>query len=106
VKRRVVWAAEARTDYLAAIRYIAERNPDAALGVAQRIEDAGASLGEFPIGRRGRVKGTYEKVISGQPYMIAYEIVAHPEGGETIAILHVIHTARHWPEGGWPKGRT
>lgn len=36
------------------------------------------------------------------PYIVAYEIIAHPEGGETVAILHVIHGARDWPAEQWP----
>lgn len=103
MKRRVVWSDTARADYLAIIRYIAERNPDAALRVAERIEDAGAALGDFGTGRPGRVQGTYEKLVTGLPYIIAYEINPRPEGGETVAILHVIHGARDWPEDAWPE---
>jgi toxin ParE1/3/4 len=103
MKRRVVWSETARAEYLAIIRYIAERNPDAAAQVAERIEEAGASLGEFTTGRRGRVKDTYEKIVTGLPYILAYEIVPLPEGGEMVAILHAIHGARDWPEGEWPR---
>jgi plasmid stabilization system protein ParE len=88
---------------LAALRYIAEHNPDAAARVARRIEEAGASLADFATGRPGRVKGTYEKVVAGLPYILAYEIIADREGGEVVAILHVIHGARDWPEGQWPE---
>ena len=73
MKRRVVWSEAARAEYLAALRYIAERNPDAAARVAGRIEETGASL-------------------------------ADPTGDEAVAILHVIHGARDWPEGQWPRG--
>jgi plasmid stabilization system protein ParE len=103
MNRRVVWANTARADYLAIIRYIARDNPDAAERVAERIAGAGASLGEFATGRPGRVKDTYEKAIAGLPYILAYEIIARPEGGETVAILHVIHGARNWQEGRWPE---
>ena len=47
-------------------------------------------------GRSGRVTGTYEKLVPGLPYILAYEIVSRPEG-ELIAILHVLHGARDWP---------
>lgn len=102
MRRRVVWSETARAEYLKIIAYIAERNPDAAERVAGQIESAGASLGEFATGRAGRVKDTYEKVVTDLPYIVAYEIVPLPEGGEMVAILHVIHSARDWPEGGWP----
>jgi toxin ParE1/3/4 len=102
MKRLVVWAESARSEYLAIIRYIARDNPDAAERVARRIADAGAALGEFSTGRPGRVKGTYEKVVHGLPYILAYEIIPRSEGGERVAILHVIHGARNWPEDLWP----
>jgi toxin ParE1/3/4 len=105
MKRRVVWSDEARADYLEALRYISRRNPDAALRVAERIENAGSALADFPTGRAGRVNGTYEKVVTSLPYIITYEIVSMPEGGEMVAILHVIHGARDWPEDQWPKSK-
>ena len=104
MRRRIVWSETARSEYLAALRYIAERNPDAAARVARQIEETGASLAEFATGRPGRVRGTYERVVTGLPYILAYEIVAGPTGDEAVAILHVIHGARDWPEGQWPRG--
>ena len=103
MKRRVVWADSARAEYLGIVRFIAQENPDAAERVAARIEDAAASLSDFATGRAGRVSGTYEKVLPGLPYILAYEIVSRPKGGELVAILHVIHGARDWPAEVWPK---
>jgi toxin ParE1/3/4 len=104
VRRKIVWSNRARDEYLAIIRFIAAENPDAAERVADRLDDAVATLSELPTGRAGRVKDTYEKVLSDLPYIIAYEIVAAPGGGEMVAILHVIHGARDWPPGKWPAG--
>ncbi len=103
MKRPVVWADSARADYLGIVRYIARENPDAAARVAARIEDAAAALSDFATGRAGRVSGTYEKVLPGLPYILAYEIVPRPEGGELVAVLHVIHGARDWLAEEWPK---
>lgn len=103
MKRRVVWSNRARDEYLAILRYIAADNVIAAERVADRIEQAAANLSDFAIGRPGRVSGTYEKVLPGLPYILAYEIISRPEGDETVAILHVIHGARDWPEGRWPE---
>lgn len=103
-RRRVIWSDTARDEYLDTVRYIAERNPDAAERVAERIGEAAAKLADFATGRPGRVDGTYEKVVVGQPHILAYEILQLPEGDEAIAILHVIHGARDWPEGSWPAG--
>ena len=67
MRRRVVWSRAARDDYLEAIGHIARDDPDAALRVAGKIEVAGNRLGEFAAGRRGRVPGTYEKIVTGLP---------------------------------------
>lgn len=103
MRRRVVWADAARNDYVGIIRHIARENPDAAGRVAARIEEAVAGLADFATGRPGRVASTYEKVLSGLPYILAYEILERPEGGEVVAILHVVHGARDWPAGEWPR---
>jgi toxin ParE1/3/4 len=64
VSRDLVWSHAARHDYLAVLRFIARENPGAASKVADRIDAAAASLGEFATGRAGRVSDTYEKVVS------------------------------------------
>jgi len=63
-------------------------------------EDA---LAHMSTGRPGRVAGSYEKVVSGIPYIVAYAIDAAPGGRDSITVLRIIHTARNWPEGGWPQ---
>ena len=103
MRRRVVWADEARDDYFGIIRHIARENPQAARRVADRLEAAAAALSKFAAGRAGRVIGTYEKVLTELPYILAYELVGQPEGDEMVAILHVIHTARNWPADRWPE---
>jgi plasmid stabilization system protein ParE len=49
------------------------------------------------------VAGTYEKPVKELPYIIAYALQPMPDGGERIIIVRVIHGARDWPEGEWPK---
>jgi toxin ParE1/3/4 len=102
-KRSVFWSESALQDLDESIAYIAKRNSSAARKVHAAIEQAGAQLGAAATGRRGRVNGTYEKSISRLPYVLAYATDTLPGGGERIVILHVIHTARDWPEGQWPK---
>ena len=53
-----------------------------------------------PTGRRGRFTGTYEKIVTGLPYILAYNI---DNQAGAIRILHLIHGARDWPDGDWPK---
>ena len=100
--RRVVWSEEARQDFRGIIAYITDHNPRAAARMADRIEEAVGNLAAMPTGRRGRVAGTYEKVLPGLPYIIAYALETTPAGEEPLAVLRVIHGARDWPEGRWP----
>lgn len=85
------------------IAFIAEDSPAAAHRVGDRIRTAGNELGRFATGRRGRMNGTYEKLVSGLPYLIVYTAREAPTGRTMIAILRVIHTARDWPAGDWPE---
>jgi len=51
-------------------------------------------LATFPIsGRRGRVAGTRELMISKTPFIAAYAIEE-----DTIVILAIYRGAQHWPE--------
>ena len=81
--------------------YIAAQNPGAAARLADRILAAAAALGKTPSGRAGRLIGTYEKSVSGAPYIVAYTIIQLAEN-EVVSILRVTHTARHWPKDRWP----
>jgi plasmid stabilization system protein ParE len=103
--RAVVWSDDAVADFEQLVAYIAADNPAAADRAADRIEEAGAALGSLATGRRGRVTGTYEKVMVGLPYIIAYAIRAHGQSGEidSVVILRIIHGARDWPAGAWPE---
>jgi plasmid stabilization system protein ParE len=84
------------------VAHITADNPSAARRVADRIRDTGAALGDRATGRPGRVAGTYEKLVVGLPYIIAYSIT-NKGGREVISILRVIHTARDWPAEEWPE---
>lgn len=101
MRRPVIWSRAALDDLKEQVSFIAQDNPDAARRVAERIEKAGKTLGEMATGRPGRVTGTYEKSLSRLPWIIAYAL--RPMAGrESIVILRVIHTSRHWPEEEWP----
>ncbi|MEA1941352.1 MAG: type II toxin-antitoxin system RelE/ParE family toxin [Pseudomonadota bacterium] len=100
--RAVEWSREALDDIKARLLWIARDRPGAARRVAARIREAGDGLAEMATGRPGRVPGTYEKPVSGQPWVLAYTI-GRKDGRETVFILRVIHTARDWPDDGWPR---
>lgn len=102
MKRPVQWSRTALDDFKVQISYIAADNPAAALRVADRIREAAAALGTMATGRPGRVAGTYERLITRLPYVVAYAITKQG-ARETISILRVIHTSRDWPPEEWPS---
>ena len=100
--RQIVWSAGALQDMETLATYIAADNPVAALQVLNRIDATVQRLAQTPIGRPGRVAGTYEKPVPRLPYIVAYAL--QPSAiEERIVILRVIHGARNWPKGEWPE---
>jgi toxin ParE1/3/4 len=98
MKRRISWSAKASADYHGQLEFIAEENPNNADLVDQRLMAAIDLLSEMPVGRAGRVAGTYEKPVTRTSLIIAYRVTS-----ETLHIIRIIHAKRNWPEGGWPK---
>jgi toxin ParE1/3/4 len=91
---RVRWTTPAREQFVSAYEYIAEENRAAAARTADQIWESTQLLAGHPMaGRKGRVAGTRELVISGTPFVVAYGI----ERNE-VRILAVLHAAREWPE--------
>jgi len=101
--RRIYWSVNALDELVDIVRYIARDDPAAALEVADAIENSANGLAAMPTGRKGRVTGTYEKVVRGMPYIVAYALGDEPRGHETVTVLRVIHGARDWPEESWPE---
>lgn len=95
--RSLLWSTTALDDFEGIIARIAADDQQAARRVAAAIDRAACLLAERPIGRPGRVTGTYEKTISGLPWIIAYAL-----DGDRLVVLRVIHSARDWPSEGWP----
>ncbi|HWA01407.1 MAG TPA: type II toxin-antitoxin system RelE/ParE family toxin [Caulobacterales bacterium] len=103
MKRRAVrWSNEAADDFDRAVAFLRERNQAAAIKMLDDIQAIAEALGRRNTGRPGRVNGTFERSVPRWRYIIAFEIRAVGDG-EEIYILHVIHTARDWPKGLWPK---
>ena len=91
---RIRWTTPAAKALLAVQDYIAKENPRAAFEVAQHIRLAVDQLRDHPkMGRDGRVRGTYELVIHGIPYIVPYRI-----RGKEVQVLSVYQTSRKWPE--------
>ena len=104
MSRALRWSRDALDDLKAQVAFIAAENPGAARRVAEAVRATAAALSEMPTGRPGRLSGTYEKPVAGLPYLVAYALAPWPDGGEAVVILRVVHTARDWPPGGWPRG--
>lgn len=89
----IVWLLEAVEEKDDILDYIAEHNVLAALAIDAHIEQQVGQLIEFPLlGRKGRIAESFELVISGTPYIVAYQIQ-----GAQVQILHVFHERRNWP---------
>ena len=101
MSRPVRWSNDALADLAEQVAYIAADNPVAARRVADALDKTALALGDMPIGRPGRVTGTYEKSVTGLPYVVAYAIT-QTGGTEEIAIVRVIHTSRDWNAEEWP----
>ena len=97
MRRPVRWSSDALADLTDQLAYIASEKPSAARRVADALDRTALTLGDMPTGRAGRVTGTYEKSVTGLPYVIAYALML--QGGvEAVAIVRVIHTSRDWPD--------
>lgn len=101
--RAILWSDEAQRHYRDAILWLAERNPAAAARLRSQINATLSGLADMPTGRRGRVAGTYEKLVPRFPYILAYALAPTPAGAEQLVVLALIHTSRGWPEDVWPS---
>jgi len=73
--------------------YIAERNPNAARHVIDRIRATAELLREFPkLGHQGLVAGTREMVVVGTPYVIVHRIRSAP--ADILDVLGIYHAAQ------------
>jgi toxin ParE1/3/4 len=90
----IQWTTPATEQLVAACEYVAAENPAAAQRVTKHIWETVELLGQHPMaGRKGRVAGTRELVVSGTPFVVGYRV----EKSE-VWILAVMHAARKWPE--------
>jgi toxin ParE1/3/4 len=88
---RVEWQPEAEGELDAILVYLAERNPSAALALAEALVVAADSLSSFPNrGRPGKAIGTRE-LVAVPPYLLIYEV---DQGAGLVRILSVWHGAR------------
>ena len=99
MKRSIIWAPKARKDLRSLFDHIAAENRQAAELVSDRIRDAISLLSLRPIGRPGRVQGTFEKSAAKTSHIIVYRLKA----ADMLEIVRIIHMARDWRPGTWPR---
>ena len=91
----VRWTHSARRDYRNIIEWLSDRNPAAALRVANAIDNRLAVLETMPrIGRVARLEGTRELVIARTPYLAIYQIKG---ADDRVLVVRLLHAAQRWP---------
>lgn len=103
--RRVLWSPLGLALYERdVLDYLETQGEGAMRRVRSDIDRAIQVLAQRPIGRPGRISGTYEKSVVGQPYVIAYTLLPRDDGeADDILIMRIVHTSRDWPPGRWPR---
>lgn len=93
---RVLWSRRAQRDVRRILNFLRERNPLAALAVAESLVAAGNALAQMPMRYPERGPGYREMVVSRHHYIIRYELLADPEdeGNPAVGILSVWHPAQ------------
>jgi addiction module RelE/StbE family toxin len=91
---KVRWTRRAAADLDEISNYLEAHLPNFSRATIVSLCEAIDSLLSSPSrGRPGRETGTRELIMTKIPYIVAYRI-----RGEGIEVLHIHHTARHWPE--------
>jgi len=89
---KVEWSSQALRDKDDIFLYIAPHDVDAAFRMDALFDEAAARLAELPyLGHTGAIPGTRE-ILAHRSYRLVYEV-----RGNTVLIVTVVHTARHWP---------
>ena len=89
---RLVVDATAWKDLDDIVKWIAKDSPEAARRVLEKILQTIEQLAAFPrLGRAGRARGTYERVVAGTQYIIVFELWTKPSA---VVITAIAHAAR------------
>lgn len=86
---RLVVDATAWQDINEIARWIAKNNPEAARRILTTILRTIEYLQHFPrLARVGRVRGTFERLVAGTPYIVVFELRNDPAAVVIIAVVH------------------
>ncbi len=97
--RTIIWSPKASRDLFEQLAYIGIDSPVNASLVRDRVMASVARLSDLQTGCAGRVFGTYEIVVPKTSLILAYDL---PKTDD-VRILRLIHGARNWLPGKWPK---
>jgi addiction module RelE/StbE family toxin len=93
---RIVWSQAAHDNRREILRYIAERNPEAAVNLNTDFKAALQQAKLHPeMYKPGRVEGTREIVVRPN-YIIVYCV---EDASQIIHVVAVLHAAQQWPAG-------
>jgi addiction module RelE/StbE family toxin len=88
----LIWLPAARRDLEETVRYISERNADAAQNLKDVIEACAERLPDHPfLYRPGRAPGTREAVVHPN-YILVYRVTA-----DAVEIVNLVHARRQYP---------
>ena len=92
--KKLIWLNNAQNDLGNIGDFIAQDNPFAAREIVTTIKAKADILAHTPrIGWPGRIKNTFELVVTGLPYIVVYTIK-----DSEVRIISVIHAVRRWPD--------
>ena len=88
----IVWRAAAQEKLSQIVRFIAERNPEAAKRIKSLIEQSILPAADHPfLYRPGRVPGTRE-IVAHPNYVVVYRVTV-----DRIEVLTVVHARQQYP---------
>jgi len=90
---KVEWLPRALNNLRDQVVYVRERNLPAARELAGAVKAAAGQIAKFPYsGRKGRVPGTRELVVSRTRLILVYRVEQ-----DAVVIIRVLHAASRWP---------
>jgi toxin ParE1/3/4 len=90
---KIKWLRKSINNLEKIAQYIQQDNPSASLNVITKIQVSVNKLSEFPLmGRKGRIEGTRELIITNSPYIVVYRVQA-----DRIEILRILHSSQKFP---------
>ena len=85
---KVEWTSASETDRAAAVEYVAQDSPLAAIALDDRFDEVAALLSEHPFAGRLRPLDGLREFVADRSHKVVYEI------GTVVRVLAVVHAAQ------------